>query len=81
MYAKCPAVEEFIFTGSEYRCFVLEEVTMFLFFAGLIVGAIFGIALIAILSSGAAADQWMESQLKEMDRCSPDCRSIVTTKN
>ena len=40
---------------------------MFLFLLGLIVGVIFGIMLIAILNSGAIADQWMEYTLKGMD--------------
>ena len=54
---------------------------MFLFFVGLIVGVIFGIVLIAILSSGAIADQWIEYQLKEMDQFSSTNQPIITTKN
>jgi hypothetical protein len=51
---------------------------MFLFFVGLIVGVIFGIVLIAILSSGSIADQWMEHQLKEMDQFSSNNQTIIT---
>ncbi|HMK49244.1 MAG TPA: hypothetical protein VK435_04265 [Thermodesulfovibrionales bacterium] len=54
---------------------------MFLFFAGLTVGLILGIALIAILSTGAAADQLVESRMKELDQFSSGNRGIVTTKN
>jgi hypothetical protein len=54
---------------------------MLLFLAGLIAGVIFGITLIAILTSGAKADQWMEYTLKEMDHFSSSDPSIITTKN
>jgi hypothetical protein len=82
MYTKRINVKEFIFTINKSRCpFVLGEVIMFLFFSGLILGVIFGIVLIAILSSGAIADQWMENQLKEMDQFSSTNQPIITTKN
>jgi len=54
---------------------------MLLFLVGLIVGAIFGIPLIAILTSGAKADQWMEYTLKEMDHFSSSDKNIITTNN
>jgi hypothetical protein len=79
MYPKWINVKERIFTINKGRCpFVPEEVTMFLFFVGLAVGVIFGIVLIAILSSGAIADQWMEYQLKEMDRFPSNNQTIIT---
>jgi hypothetical protein len=82
MYTKEINVKKFIFTINKSGCpFVPEEVTMFLFFAGVIVGVIFGITLIAVLSSGAIADQWMEYQLKERDRFSSGIQTIITTKN
>ena len=82
MYTKSINVKEFIFTINKSRCpFVPEEVTMFLFFVGLIVGVIFGIVLIAILSSGAIADQWIEYQLKEMDQFSSPNQPIITPQN
>lgn len=54
---------------------------MLLFLVGLIVGVIFGIVLIAILTSGAIADQWMENTLKEVDHFSSSDQNIITTKN
>jgi len=40
---------------------------LLLFLAGLMVGVIFAVTLLAILNSGAIADQWMEATLKEME--------------
>ena len=70
-----------LFLSSIRANVVLGEVTMLLFLAGLIVGVIFGITLIAILTSGANADQWMEYTLKEMDHFSSGDQNIITTKN
>jgi ABC-type arginine transport system permease subunit len=57
-----------------------KEMTMLLFLLGLIVGVIFGIALIAILNSGATADQWMEDTLKGMDHISSCEDKIIIPK-
>jgi len=54
---------------------------MLLFLIGVIVGIIFGTAVIAILASGAKADQWMEYTLKEMDHVPSSAPNIITTKN
>ena len=53
---------------------------MLLFLLGLIVGVIFGITLIAILNSGATADQWMEYTLKGMDHISSNDHKIIIPK-
>lgn len=54
---------------------------MLLFSLGLIVGVIFGITLIAILDSGAVADQWMEYKLKGMDHISQNDQNIIIPKH
>jgi uncharacterized membrane-anchored protein YhcB (DUF1043 family) len=54
---------------------------MLLFLAGLIVGVIFGIVLIAILTSGAIADQSMEYTMEELNHFSSSKQNIITTKN
>ena len=54
---------------------------MLLFLLGLIVGVIFGITLIAILKSGAIADQWMEYTLKGMDHISSSDQNIIIPKH
>jgi|WetSurSiteA1Bulk_404760.scaffolds.fasta_scaffold40220_2 hypothetical protein len=82
MYSRQINVEEFI--PSAARADVLSfrgDMTMLLFLAGIIVGAIFGITLIAILHSGAVADEWMEATLKEMDPFPSSDPKIITTKN
>ena len=40
---------------------------MLMFFVGLIVGSIFGIALVSILSAGAVADEQMENIMKNFN--------------
>ena len=55
--------------------------TMLLFLLGLIVGVVSGITLIAILNSGAIADQWMEYTLKKMDHISSSDKNIIIPKH
>jgi hypothetical protein len=82
MYSRQINVKEFISSAARADVFSFRgDMTMLLFFAGLIAGVIFGITLIAILTSGAIADEWMEATLKEMDHFPSSDQNIITTKN
>ena len=50
---------------------------MVLFLIGLIVGGILGITLLAVLSSGANADEQMERMMKESANFLIDKQSVI----
>ena len=54
---------------------------MVLFLLGLIVGGILGIALLAVLSSGAIADEQMEQMMKESANFHIDKQNVIVHKN
>jgi type III secretory pathway component EscT len=54
---------------------------MVLFLIGLIVGGIFGITLLAVLSSGAIADEQMEHMMKESVNSIIDKQNVIIHKN
>ena len=56
---------------------------MVLFLIGLIVGGILGMALLAVLSCGAHADEQMEHMMKESESVNflIDKRSVLIHKN
>lgn len=54
---------------------------MLLFLLGLVVGGIFGIALICILSTGSMADEQMERMSKKFDQFSFDKHKIIISKH
>lgn len=54
---------------------------MVLFLLGLIVGGILGIALLAVLSSGAIADEQMEHMMKESGNFLIDKQNVIVYKN
>ena len=60
-----------------------SEVVMVLFLIGLIVGGILGMALLAVLSCGAHADEQMEHMMKESESVNflIDKRSVLIHKN
>jgi len=54
---------------------------MVLFLIGLIVGGILGITLLAVLSSGANADEQMERMMKESANFLIDKQNVIIYKN
>jgi hypothetical protein len=54
---------------------------MVLFLIGLIVGGILGITLLAVLSSGATADEQMEHMMKESANFLIDKQNVIIHKN
>ena len=54
---------------------------MVLFLIGLIVGGILGITVLAVLSSGANADEQMERMMKESANFLIDKQNVVIYKN
>ena len=54
---------------------------MVLFLIGLIVGGILGITVLAVLSSGANADEQMERMMKESANFSKDKQNEIRYKN
>ena len=54
---------------------------MILFLLGLIVGGILGIALLAVLSSGAMADEQMEHMMKKSANFLTDKQNVIVYKN
>ncbi len=50
---------------------------MFLFLLGLVVGGCLGIIIVAILSAGAKADEWMEYTLKKLDQSTSGEQNII----
>jgi len=58
-----------------------KEVVMVLFLLGLMIGGVLGIALAAILSSGANADEKMEQMMKKPVNFLTDRRNVIIHKN
>jgi hypothetical protein len=58
-----------------------KEVAMVLFLLGLIIGGVLGIASLAVLSSGANADEQMEHMTKGSVNLLMDKQKVIIHKN